>query len=1639
MKLYYLLFSLFLLTSTVVQAQCLTPELALINACVEHPNPNGSGTTVEAELIVLRNGLGPIAVNELGFDVPNNNFGADNNDVGVDVSGNAFTCGFRAPAIAALPGCANVIPLGPGDTIPASAVVVFFTTGTTTTADLSAEDFANICQGTDPVYVLQNACERTSGAFANGPGTGNPLRTISVISPCGSLDFSYDTQLLDPDPGTYFLIGSSTYGNDNCDLPSLPVSCRAVDTTYFLCDAGGSLDPVPVTDFADFYPPSISSVSFHGSAVEAANATNAISSYQPVGTQLDTLYARQTNASDFCVNVGLFIVQYQPFAGTVGLDCQLAQETSGPGLSDGAISLSFASGVPPYTVQYSGAAASAVEVSGAMGQLTGLPAGQYSITARDATGCNEGSCTVEVTDGAPLALACAVRNDANAMVAGSIIATVSGGAAPYEVQISGGPGATTLTNQAAGDIVLANLGVATYTITVTDAAGQQAMCMQEVMQENCPLVITDIQLLVSDCSGADNSIIRLSLAGNDGFINTVWSGGNNIDIFNGLQEAGPLPPGDYFVSVSDQSGCPPIMAGPISVIDPGRVMATLTSTVASSSCIANGNATISVNSGGIPPYTVVLTDNAGNDLTQLPLSNLGDVTFSGLAGVPGTITQNYGFYVEDSFGCPSDTSFFNVSSIPQSTISLDPAGEVLIPPTCFGGADGSLTITATGGSGPYTYNWLVYPGQSQGIVLPPGAQQTNLLAGTYEVEVTEAGGCRDTFALVLADGQRPGLVCGMTTPGIGNVPGRVMLNLSGLNPPFIISFDNGAGQQGVVTNVSAGDTTLSFTSEGLYQIYLTDQSGCTSDTCTVPITITPCDITVQADITPVDCTGEGQLAIVPVGGQAPFTFSWDEPSFPARDTVVPLDSGRYRLVLEDASGCTVDTTFAVGLLDNAPDFALMTFSVLPDCYGDSLQLPVAFSGVGPFALTFSLSNGGQPVIIDTTVVLMATDTMQLAADLFRNGGTVQTSRLADQQCTASLSLTADYTLVRPDTIQRFEEICDPAGITIGGQLFTPMMPSDTFIVDDGSACGIRYEVDLDFLGDDARDTIRRFEDVCNPAGIMIGGQLFTEAMPSDTFLFDDGSVCGIRYEVDLNFTVPTATDTLDVFICPGTSYEVPQTGDIFNAARPEGEVAFPRPGQCDSLVYIRLDIPQVLLGSFSTAACAGDTIFYGDRFFTVDDPGGVANLVGQAANGCDSLVAVNVNFRRVGELRLLGDHVICRGDSIELRFAYDGTGGVNALLEDLQGNTLPLSGVQDGSRVLLTPEESTTWSIVAVGAGGCPGTFSGRSVIMVNDLNISTEVLTNPVDFCNDTLGLAIVMPERGVPPYSIMWSNGPIDEVNRNLLPGTYFVDVLDGQGCLVRDSVVIDPRRGLTASLTALPPLCLGGFGRLQLDSISGGAGGYAMSLDDDLFLPVERVGDFRPPVGLGTATFIDADDCRVQVDYIVPNALRPVFNPLQDTTIFVGDSVLLDPQVVFPFTSVMWTPPATLRSPNSLVTIAVPRETTEYTLDMVSEDGCAFTYRIRVRVDERTQVYAPSAFSPNGDDLNDVYRLEYGDRVTAILTFQIFNRWGTLMYEGVDGWDGTINGRPAQQAVYIYQATVQLVDGTERYIKGEFVLRR
>lgn len=165
--------------------------------------------------------------------------------------------------------------------------------------------------------------------------------------------------------------------------------------------------------------------------------------------------------------------------------------------------------------------------------------------------------------------------------------------------------------------------------------------------------------------------------------------------------------------------------------------------------------------------------------------------------------------------------------------------------------------------------------------------------------------------------------------------------------------------------------------------------------------------------------------------------------------------------------------------------------------------------------------------------------------------------------------------------------------------------------------------------------------------------------------------------------------------------------------------------------------------------------------------------------------------------------------------------------------------------------------------------------------------------------------------------------------------------------------------------------------------------------------------------------------------------VVNPA-DTTIRYGDTIQLHVSGAYIYT---WYPTSSLDSATITDPLAAPRKPTRYEVIGISEKGCRDTAYIYVNIDYSMPDMIPNAFSPNGDGLNDLFRIE-GMKFQRILAFNVFNRFGERVFSTLDphaGWDGSFKGRPCDVGTYYYQIGLSYPDGKVKTFKGDVVLIR
>lgn len=109
-----------------------------------------------------------------------------------------------------------------------------------------------------------------------------------------------------------------------------------------------------------------------------------------------------------------------------------------------------------------------------------------------------------------------------------------------------------------------------------------------------------------------------------------------------------------------------------------------------------------------------------------------------------------------------------------------------------------------------------------------------------------------------------------------------------------------------------------------------------------------------------------------------------------------------------------------------------------------------------------------------------------------------------------------------------------------------------------------------------------------------------------------------------------------------------------------------------------------------------------------------------------------------------------------------------------------------------------------------------------------------------------------------------------------------------------------------------------------------------------------------------------------------------------------------------------------------------TLEFRAEVIDANGCLQTQNTSVSVENNVKVIIPNAFSPDGDGNNDRFRpVSKGSTGIEIVSFQIYNRWGNLVYNnenGLEGWDGTYNGDKAPAETYVYKISYRSLANSE-----------
>lgn len=182
---------------------------------------------------------------------------------------------------------------------------------------------------------------------------------------------------------------------------------------------------------------------------------------------------------------------------------------------------------------------------------------------------------------------------------------------------------------------------------------------------------------------------------------------------------------------------------------------------------------------------------------------------------------------------------------------------------------------------------------------------------------------------------------------------------------------------------------------------------------------------------------------------------------------------------------------------------------------------------------------------------------------------------------------------------------------------------------------------------------------------------------------------------------------------------------------------------------------------------------------------------------------------------------------------------------------------------------------------------------------------------------------------------------------------------------------------------------------------------------------------------------DGCDTTLTFEIYDPPFLVVSPL-DTIIRYGDSIQLQASGMQYYT---WSPSGSLSNDTVSNPFARPLHPVTYIVKGISEGGCMDSATIFIDIDYTMPDFVPNAFSPNGDGLNDLFRIENITYQHA-LEFRVFNRFGQCVFYTMNakkGWDGTFNNMPCEVGTYHYLIRIAYPDKREKTLKGDVTLIR
>ncbi|MBC7696535.1 MAG: gliding motility-associated C-terminal domain-containing protein [Burkholderiales bacterium] len=1004
------------------------------------------------------------------------------------------------------------------------------------------------------------------------------------------------------------------------------------------------------------------------------------------------------------------------------------------GLCNGSAQVSnpVVGGTPPYVLSW-------INPSSASTLVSGLCAGTYTTRILDANNC---------VFFQPVSIVEPQNIDDNEIITGAACLGNCNGS--IALNPSGGNGGYTYawSPVAAINGTVTSLCPGVHTATITDVLG----CTL-VSNYNLPSITTITSSTFAtnnSCFGNCNgTLLATNVAGGVPNYSYSWSGsGQSTPLATGLCN------GNYSVTITDVNGCYNVF--PAVITSPSAV--TFTPTVTQPNCGLCDGAVVLNPVGGTPGYTYVWSGGipAGNSASNL------------CAGV-------YMVQVTDGNGCKSNTNVVvNNSSTITETITLKNV-------SCGGVCDGTVTVTAIGGTGVISYNWLHTSLNSPTLV--------GLCAGTYFCNMTDANGCTRTASVVIGATTTLTITPQITQSSCSSATASITVSVAGGTASYTYAWLP-AGNTATLTNLAPGNYTLTVSDGNCTQTQIYSINSINGPAVT---------FTTQN----VSCSGtcDGSISLTVSGGTPTYTTTWSNGA--VTQNISGLCAGPYSYTITDAAGCKALQSFSLNTLPpivfSIPDINNPTCN--NNCNGVVTTIPSG--GVLPYTYSW----------------IVSTATTNIANGLCSGNYSVTVSDANGCSAQEGYTLTGPSSITVTAVISNL--ICNAVAtgsidLTVAGG--TPgytytWTPGSVFTQDISNVlAGVHSVTITDANGCvvDSSFTITQ-PTAINDNEVISSSACFGNCTGSVSLTPTGGSG-----SYSYTWTTGASTGTV-TSLCPGpltstitdsqgctlvSNYNVPSITTITANTLAVNNNCFSDCNGVLTATNVAGGLPPFTLqwndplgqpGNVAIGLCTGT---YSVK---ITDANGCFNMI-PATIIAPSQVTFTPNITAPG-------CDLCNGSAI-----VNPVGGTS-------GYTYIWTNNQTGNTA--TNLCAGAYGIRITDGNGCVNT---TTVVINSASGITGETVTFTDVTCGGTCdGTASIAAVGGVPPISYSWLNGSTSQSLTGLCAGTYFCNMTDANGCSRTASVVIGAATTLTVSSQVTQSSCSANTGSITV-IVTGGAGGYS-----------------------------------------------------------------------------------------------------------------------------------------------------------------------------------------------------------------------